>query len=68
MSGEFGGQFLRISSPFSKDQIMCRSVILMQLFTQKHFRQKTFLQKLQLLGRIYRSAEFLETFPTIVGN
>ena len=47
---------------------MCRSVILLQFFAQKQFRQQTFLQNLQIFDRIYRSTDFLETFQTIVGN
>ena len=73
MCGEFGVQFSRISNPFSENQVFesiesCAGALSCCNFLPRNISGKSFLQNLQICDRIYRSTDFLETFPTTVGK
>ena len=73
MSGEFGGQFSRISNPFSENQVferieLCAEALSCCNFSPKNISGNTFLQNLQIFDRNHCSTDFLEIFLTIVGN
>ena len=74
LSGEFPDQFLRTSNPFSENQVVERIELFAGALSCCNFSPKNisgnrlFSQNLEIFDRIYRSTDFLKTFPTIVGN
>ena len=73
MSGEFGGQFLRTSNPFSENQVferieLCAGALSCCNFSPKNISGKRLSCKICNYLIEFIVPDFLETFPTIVSN
>ena len=73
MSGEFGGQFSRISNPFSENQVfekikLCAGALSCCNFSPKNIAGNGLPCKICNYLIEFIVPDFLETFPTIVGK